>query len=96
MNDVTTIREEETPSGTVWLDTEIGIQPDGQPLLARHLLRELDIAARWLASAIDDMRVLENVPAMEIAIVRRDFYLRRIQCEMAEGERQEMLRRRNA
>jgi len=91
MDKLISARVEETPEGVISLDAVVGTQHDGSPLLARHLLRELDIAALWLAGSINDERVLQNVDPMDVSICRRDFYLRRVQCEQSEHERQRYL-----
>lgn len=81
-------REESTPEGVVSLDAVIGVQHDGSSLLARHLLAELDIAARSIASFMDADRVLENRSAYPPERVRADLVTERFQKEDAANERQ--------
>lgn len=91
MIDLQISREEQTPEGTVSLDCVIGIQPDSSPLLARHLLAELDIAAWSIAGLIDANHVLARdtvLVGFPPEQVRADLVTERIQKEQAASERQ--------
>ncbi len=88
MIDARISREEQTPEGTVSLDAVIGIQHDGSPLLARHLLAELDIAAVHIAGSINDDLAPMNLPPFQPTQVRADLVAERIQKEDAAHERQ--------
>lgn len=91
MIDLQVSREEQTPEGVVSLDAVIGVQPDGSPLLARHLLAELDIAAVYIGGSFDYARIALNMPTCTPEQVRADLVATRIQHEDSTRERQRYL-----